>query len=130
MEKYVYPAVFTRENDGYSIEFPDIEGCYTCADTLGEAMLNAKDVMELMLYQLEEKSTLPPTPSDITSIKTEGNSFTTLIYGDTLAYRKMFNGKSVKKTLTIPGWLNELAQEKKLNFSQILQEALAQKLNV
>lgn len=129
MSKYVYPAVFTKEESGlYSIEFPDIPGCYTQGDDIVDGMAMAEDVLALMLYQYETDGTSIPAPSKIEDIKAPDKAFVTYISADTMHYRKKFDSKAVKKTLTIPAWMNEDATALGLNFSQILQEALAQKL--
>lgn len=126
--KYIYPAIFTEEENGYSVIFPDIESCYTCGDTLSESLEMAKDVMELVLYGYETDNKDIPAPSRPEDICTDKHSFVTLIQGDTLEYRKRFSNKSVKKTLTIPEWMNDEATKIGVNFSQLLQEALLQKL--
>ena len=128
--KYAYPAIFTPDGGGYSICFPDIPGCYTCGDSLEEGILMATDVLALMLYEYEHENEPIPAPSEIKDVKVKENEFVNYIACDTMAYRKKFNAKAVKKTLTIPQWLNEEACEMKLNFSQVLQEALLEKLNI
>lgn len=130
MAKYVYPATFTKENDGYSVVFPDIDGCYTCGDSLEEALYMAEDALALMLYHLEAENLSIPTPSNTSDIVTDSNTIVNLIRCDTLAYQRMFNNKSVKKTLTIPEWINERALAMDINFSQVLQDALLQKMNL
>lgn len=130
MAKYVYPAVFTVEDKGYSINFPDLEGCYTCGDNLADGLIMASDVLALTLYQYEKDKTFIPVPSELKSLNLEKNEFATLILADTIEYQKKFNKRAVKKTLTIPEWLNEAASRANLNFSQILQEALTTKLDV
>ena len=131
MAKYTFPAIFMPEDEGgYSISFPDIEGCYTSAETLVEGMENANDALTLMLYDMEETNTAIPEASDIRDIKTNGKEFTTLICCDTLEYRKLFNSKAVKKTLSIPAWLNTLAERADINFSAVLQKALKAELNI
>ena len=127
--KYVYPAVFTEEKNGYSVNFPDFESCYTDADDLQAAIERAKDVLCLVLYHAEEKKESVPFPSDIKSIKTNPDEFATLIDCDTLEYRKFFDNKAVKKTLSVPAWLNDMAERENINFSQVLQEALKRQLN-
>ncbi len=130
MNKYVYPAVFTPEEDGgYSVVFPDLEGCYTCGDTLADAILMAQDVLALTMYGYEHDQKQIPVPADIASITTDKGAFVNLISADTMAYRKMYNNKAIKKTLSIPEWLNEAAIAMNLNFSQVLQEALMQKVD-
>lgn len=131
MGRYVYPAVFTDEGDGkYSINFPDLEGCYTCGDSLSDGIFMAEDVLSLVLYDYEKRKMAIPEPSKPTEIRLEENEFVNLIAVDTLGYQKKFNKKAVKKTLTIPEWLNEAAVEANVNFSQLLQDALTERLNV
>lgn len=130
MAKYIYPAVFTPEDGGYSVNFPDFESCYTSADTLEEGLEMANDVLCLTIYDMEESGQQVPTVSDIRDIKTHGEAFATLIECDTLAYRKFFDNKAVKKTLTIPSWLNTMAERADINFSAVLQRALKSELNI
>lgn len=128
--KYVYPAVFTIEPDGnYSICFKDFEGCYTCAETLEEGIEMAEDALALVLYQYETEGKTVPAPSKLSDIALNNNEFVNFIKADTDVYRKMYNNKSVKKTLSIPEWLNEEALALNINFSQVLQDALMQKIN-
>lgn len=131
MTNYLYPAIFTIESDGsYFVKFPDIEGCYTQGDNLYDAYEMAKDVLCLRLYDLEESKEIIPTPSPPDSIKTEHSSFVTLISADTLEYRKFNDNKAIKKTLTIPQWLNIMAEREGINFSQVLQSALKDQLGI
>lgn len=130
MPKYVYPAIFHEENTGYSVSFPDIPGCNTQGKNLPDAIAMAEDALNLMLYTFEEKEIPINTPSDIRLLSLEPNEFTTLISCDTLEYRKFFDNKSVKKTLTIPSWLNTISERANINFSSVLQEALINKLNI
>lgn len=135
--KYVYPAIFTFDKsdenfpDGvYLVEFPDLEGCYTFGETIEKAYEMAEDVLNLTLWNLEETKVILPPPSNLKDIKCNENSFTSLVSADTLAYRKLHDTKSVKKTLSIPHWLDTIAQERGINFSNILQQALMKELNV
>ncbi len=131
MAKYVYPAIFEAEkNGGYSIFFPDLEGCYTCGDDLKDGMKMAEDVLAFTLYDYEKEKRDIPVPSDITALSPEREGFVTYITCDTILYQKMNNNKAVKNTLTIPEWLNEAAIAAGVNFSQILQDALKAKLNL
>lgn len=127
--KYIYPAIFTEEENGYSVIFPDLESCYTCGDTIEEAMEMAEDVLELVLYGYETDGKKIPASTPPEQLQTDPHSFVSLIRGDTLVYRKKFSNKAVKKTLTIPEWMNEEASKLGINFSQLLQEALMQKLS-
>lgn len=131
MAKYSYPAVFTMEENGlYSVDFPDIKGCYTSGESLADAIYMAQDVLAYSLYDIERAGDIMPIPSDPTTIAHEANEFVNYVACDTLKYRKLHNNKAIKKTLTIPEWLNESAIEMGLNFSQVLQEALLQRINI
>ena len=88
----------------------------------------AEDVLAFTLYSLEKRHLEIPKPSELQNV--DEDSFVNLIACDTLEYQKMNNNKAVKKTLSIPEWLNEKAVEANINFSQVLQEALKEKLGV
>lgn len=128
--KYVYPAIFTKEDEGYSVFFPDLEGCYTCGDNLEDALRMAEDVLAFTLYDYEKESKEIPNPSDLKTLEVESNEFSNYISCDTIEYRKTHNNKAVKKTLTVPEWLNEEATAKGINFSATLQEALKTQLGL
>lgn len=131
MAKYAYPAIFTPEQDGgFSIYFPDLDGCYTCGDDMVDGLTMAQDVLALVLYGYEKDNREIPQPSKESDITLSDGEFINFIVCDTLEYRKMYNNKAVKKTLTIPEWLNEAAIAMDLNFSQVLQEALLSKLQI
>lgn len=130
MAQYVYPAVFTEVDCGYSIVFPDLENCFTSAQTLGEGLKKANDVLCLMLYEMEQSGKVIPAPSSIRDIPVGENAFVNFISCDTIEYRKFFDNKAVKKTLSIPSWLNDMAERAGINFSGTLQEALKKQLNL
>ena len=128
--KYIYPAVISQDEDGFYVEFPDILNCFTDGDTLEQTLENAKDVLELMLYEMETKNVEPPTATKITDIKCNESSFVTLVLADTMMYRKKFKKSAVKKTLSIPEWLNVEAEKNEINFSAVLQQALKDQLKL
>lgn len=131
MAKYVYPAIFTPEENGsFSVLFKDLEGCYTCGDNLEDAIEMAEDVLALVLYGYENEGKAIPVPSLHSDIPLKKDSFVNYITCDTTEYRKMYSNKAVKKTLTIPEWLNEAASAQGINFSQVLQDALKKQLNL
>lgn len=130
MAKYVYPAIFTPEENGYSISFPDIESCYTSAQTLEDGMVMANDVLCLKLYDMEENGDVIPAASGAKDIAVEGDAFVTLVACDTVEYRKLYDNRAVKKTLSIPAWLNTLAEREGINFSMVLQNALKSQLHI
>ena len=131
MAKYVYPAIFTPEEDGmYSVSFPDLEGCYTSGEDLTNAIDMAQDALALMLFDYEMSGKEIPEASDHSALEIHGDDFVNYISCDTLVYQKRNNNKAIKKTLTIPEWMNEAAIAQNINFSQVLQEALQEKLDL
>lgn len=96
--KYVYPAVFTAEaNNSYSVYFPDLEGCYTCGDTLEEALYMAEDVLAFTLFDYEKGAQKVPEASELQAIETNDNEFVNYITCDTFEYCKRHNNRAVKK---------------------------------
>ena len=131
MNRYSYPAVFTPEENGaYSVYFPDFESCYTCGDNLPDAIMMSEDALAFTLYDYERNGKPIPEPSCIQDIELEKGEFVNFIACDTLYYRKKHSNSAVKKTLTIPEWLNEEATAIGVNFSQVLQEALMSRLHL
>lgn len=128
MSKYVFPAIFEPEDGLYNVSFPDLPGCYTCGDDLADAMHMAEDALGGYLSRAEEKGEEIPAASSMDAVERPQSGFVTLILTDTDAYRRVHSSRAVKKTLTIPEWLNTAAEERSVNFSQVLQEALKQQL--
>ena len=129
--KYAYTAVFTPEENGlYSVDFPDLQGCYTTGNDVPDAIDMAQDALCLKLYCLEKDGEPIPEARKPQDIKTSGDQFTSIIAVDTELYRRFYENKSVKKTLTIPMWLNERAERENVNFSGVLQSALKELLHV
>ena len=122
-----YPAIFTLENNEYWVEFVDLKGCFSNGKTLAEAMENAKEAMGLFLEDLTE---YPNCTTDIKSIKLEKNQIVSFVCVDLEEHKRKYENKSVKKTLSIPAWLNTMAEKENVNFSKILQRALMDTLNV
>jgi len=126
---YYYPAIFTAEDIGFSVSFPDLPGCFTEGDTLEEAYKMAASAIGLYT-QTENGNFEFPTASSPKDIELDKNEFLVLIKFDLVEYLKNNSEKSVKKTLTIPSWLNNLAEQNNVNFSNVLQNALKEYLNV
>ena len=123
----VFPAIFTFDGQYYNVDFIDLKGCSTFGSSIQVAYSMAQDAMGLYL----DNMTNFPNPSlDFSNIPLKENQFVSFISIDMDDYRKKFNKKSIKKTLTIPEWLNYLAEKNDINFSQVLQEALKEKLNI
>lgn len=126
--KYVYPAIFKDDEEKIAVEFPDIPECITFGDDMADALDMAKDVLEMILVEYENEKRDIPLPSKIKDIKNDG--IVSLVKADTLEWRKTFDNKAIKKTLSLPAWLNNLAEKASINFSQVLQESLIQKLSL
>ena len=124
---FVYPAIFHKEDNAYWVEFPDLEGCQTYGTTLNETIEYAQEALMGYLLTLLETNQPIAQPSELSSIICDTNSFTTLVTCNINQYK---DTKSVKKTLTIPAWLNERAIAMGINFSQVLQEALLSKIQI
>jgi len=125
---FIYPAIFHKEDNSYWVEFPDLEGCQTFGETLKETVELAQEAMAAYIETLLEQGKELPSPSEIKDISIEKDSFVSLVTCKMDGYLK--NAKSIKKTLTIPEWLNNMAEEQQINFSQTLQNALIERLNI
>ena len=90
----------------------------------------ASDVLCLTLYNLEEEGARIPLASEASSISTASGEFVSLVSCDTLEYRQYYDNKAVKKTLTIPSWLNTMSEREGINFSAVLQSALKSALHI
>lgn len=129
-DRYIFPAILTYETEGISIEFPNFPGCLPCADTDEEAIKNAKEALELHLYGMEKDNDPIPEATSIKNIKVKKNQSVILVESWMIFVRNEMENKSVNKNLTIPKWLNDIAEENKVNFSQILQAALKDYLGI
>ena len=121
--KYAYPAVFSKEDNGYFVKFPDIHPCYTEGATLEEAAILAKDVLESRIEVALMRGETLPAPSDVDTLSGDK---VMLIVGDVENIKNM--NRYVRKTLSIPYWLNAAAEEQHINFSGVLQEALKERI--
>lgn len=126
--KMLYPVIFTKENVGYSTYAIDLDGCFSEGDTFEEAYANTQNAIGLYLDGCD-KYPLPSDPIKVSETVSDGQ-FMCIVEFDNIEYKKLNSSKPVKKTLTIPEWLNEEAEKQHINFSGVLQEALKAKLNV
>ena len=127
---YSYIAVVSFDNDGISIDFPDLPGCFTCAKNEKEIYKTAREVLGLHMWSMERDNEPIPEPSSLKAIKLDANETTMLIEVFMPPVRDRINNKVVKKTLTIPQWLNIEAERQGVNFSLILQNGLKQYLHL
>ena len=131
MHTYLYPAYFRRvPSGGYSVDFPDLPGCISAGDTLEEALAMAREALSLHLFGMDEDGEAIPSASDPSALPAEHDAFVSPVEGRPDMARDEVRNRSVKKTLTIPYWLNEAAERNKINFSQVLQDALKERVGV
>ena len=133
-----YPACFFKEENGYSVIFPDLNYLGTCGDSVEDAFAMAVDCLAGYLYWQQQDNERVPEPSKLSEIDVNSlmeeleieceEFFVNMVTVDVKEYAKVHFEKAVKKTLTIPSWLNKLALEQGVNFSQVLQDALKERL--
>ena len=123
--QYIYPAVIHEDPDGLWAEFPDLPGCQTFADTMYELLSNAAEALACELVESFSHGDKLPPPRTMQSIVVKEHSYPTLIRADITPAK---GSRSVKKTLTIPAWLNERARAQGVNFSKTLHDALLEKI--
>lgn len=130
MRKLFYPAIFhVAEEGGFWVTFPDLPECMTQGEDMQNAYEMAVDALGLAISSRKKEHLEIPAPSEPHRICTSTDEYCVVIEFDMLAYQKRTNSRAVKKTLTVPEWLNEEAISLGINFSQVLQEALLQKIN-
>jgi predicted RNase H-like HicB family nuclease len=128
---YVYPVVFSRLDDGgYCVYAPDFNGCITEAESHAEGIVKIRDGLCGMLYILDRDKQPIPQPSDVFNVEHDEGDFVTLVDAPLDEYRRRVGSKAVRRTISIPEWLDELAIQSNVSLSQITQDALMHKFNV
>lgn len=127
---YIYPAILSYADDGVSIDFPDLPGCLPYADTTEKAIKNAKEAMGLHLWSMERDNDDIPNPTDISALEFEQYQIIIMVDVFMPPIRERQNNRFVKKTLSIPSWLNAEAEYAGVNFSQLLQTSLKEHLGI
>ena len=125
--KLVYPAIFTPYEDGtggYVVEFPDLPGCVTEGDDMAEALFMAEDAASGWVLTELEDGQKAPEASEYSRIDTKEGQLISLVALDMESYAAKYGSKAVKKTLTIPAWLNTFVEQNGISCSKVLQEAL------
>ncbi|WP_018884751.1 type II toxin-antitoxin system HicB family antitoxin [Paenibacillus massiliensis] len=129
---YRFWALLDKAEEGVSVRFPDLPGCFTSGDTAEEANAAAREALEGFIYVMEQDGDTIPSPSSLDVIlsqaETREAAFEVMVYMPTV--RDAMESKAVKKTLTVPKWLNDAAEEQHLNFSQVLHEGLKRSLGI
>lgn len=123
----LYPCIITQEDNIYYANFPDLENVFTDGETLEEVVENAKDVLKGMLFSMYKNDVEVPKPKRYRAKDDE-----ILIYIEIWVepLKDKANQQAIKKTLSIPKWLNDMAEQKSVNFSSVLQYALKQELGL
>lgn len=130
-DRYAYIAVFSYDEDGVNIHFPDLPGCFPCAEDTESALKNAKEAMGLHLWGMEQDNEECPEPTPITKLVLEhNNQIPVLIDVFMPPIRERMKNRFVKKTLSLPAWLAAKADEEGVNCSRIFQIALMEYLQV
>lgn len=123
MAEYVFPAIFhPNEDRTFTITYPDLPGCISEGKSLGNAMYMAQSALTQWIEYLTDKEMEIPTPSDLKVIETEPEEFVNLIRADTK------DGRAVKRTVSIPKWMDDRVAETGLSLSRVLQDALKERL--
>jgi predicted RNase H-like HicB family nuclease len=126
--KYVYPVILYPDDGKTSVSVPDLPGCHTYGDNLADALFMAKDAIEMWLTHAENEKLTIPVASQ--TLPLQHGETLTLIAVDTAEYRRINDNRPIRKTITIPAWLNQLAEESNAPYSQILQQGLKNYLKI
>lgn len=125
MAEYVYPAIFHPNDDGsYTITYPDLPGCISEGKSLGNAIYMAQAALTQWIEYLSDKKQFIPSASDLKTIDLSREEFVSLIRAD------VKDGRAVKRTVSIPKWMDDKVTETGLSLSRVLQDALKERLNV
>lgn len=129
-DRFIFPAVFKFEEDSILVSYPDLEGCITYGESEEKALFNAKEALEGYLLTLEIENIEIPEASKIKDIDLSVGETIVLIDVWMALVRDQEANRSIKKTLTIPRWLNDISEKNKVNFSHVLQAALKKQLGI
>ena len=128
--KYIYTATFTPMEDGpgYYASVPNLEGCISTGNSLSDAIDQITDAASIWLVSAEDDGEEIPAPTPQADMKHDDSAVYSLIKVDTLAYRALIDDRAVRKNVSLPAWMANLADKRKINVSQVLQDALMRKL--
>lgn len=127
--KRAYPIVMTPDDSGYTVYIPDFDA-NTQGEDLADAIEMARDAISMMGIDMEDDKKPLPTPSEAKSVEVDTHDIVTLVDVDFDEYRRRHEMRYIRKNVTIPSWLNEVAERAGINFSFTLQEALKTTLHV
>ena len=129
-DHYIFSAIFFNDDGYVGVRFPDLPGCNTFGKDENEALLMARDALGGHLLCMDDDCDVIPAPTPFSKVKLEQGETIVLIEVWLSIIRDGEKNKAVKKTVTLPNWLNKKAIEAQVNFSSALQEALRQKLGI
>lgn len=129
-DRYIYPSIFDFSNEQVIVTFPDLADCHANGTNYEVAFETAKKTLATHLYEIEENKGAIPPASNPTSIQTTDNQIIGLIEVWMPPFRSEIENKAVKKTLTIPHWLDKMGKANNVNYSQVLQDALKKHLGI
>lgn len=125
MAEYVYPAIFHSNEDGsFTITYPDLPGCISEGKSLGNAMYMAQTALTQWIEYLTDKKQVIPSASNLKDVETESGEFVNFVRAD------IKDGRAVKRTVSIPKWMDDKVTESGLSLSRVLQDALKERLHV
>jgi predicted RNase H-like HicB family nuclease len=129
--KYIYSAVFSTNEDGtkYYARIPDLPGCITTGSNLHDAIEQITDAASGWLVVAEDEKIPIPTPTRQDSMLHEPGCVFSLVQVDTIAYRALTDTRAVRKNVSLPAWMVDLADKRGINCSQVLQEGLTARFN-
>lgn len=119
-----YPAIFHQEDNGFWVEFPDLEGCFSQGDTFQETFENAKESLEIYCLSMLDDNEILPKPTPLNKIISIENSFTSIVETDTTQDNEIY------RNLPIPAWLIDEAVKNNINFTQILEQGIMRELQL
>ena len=127
---YCFPAILTyKEGQEIAVEFPDLDVATSGVDDK-DALISARELLGIAIFGLEEDDQKIPEASSLQNIVLEADQKAILVDVYMPAVRMAQNNRSVNRTVTLPAWLNAKAQELNINFSQVLQEALKEQIQL
>ena len=129
-DRYSFIAIVYTDDDGISVEFPDLPGCLPCAEAIDEAVDNAREALGLHLWGMEQDGETIPEPSTIKDIQIGDGGVPMLVDVFMPPFRDKLTNRFVKKTLSLPAWLADLADKDGVNCSKVFQAALIDYLGV
>lgn len=130
MRSLTYLAVLEPSSDGYGVFFPDLPGCISFGTTIADAQQHAREALELHIYGMEKDGDVIPAPSDQLDVEDIAGCIVTAVTIFPDLVRHEMDNRRVKTNVTIPLWLKELAETRKVNYSKLLENSLIEYLGV